>query len=179
MNELDYIIITVLLISVLIGTFRGFIKEMLKLLNVTGASYGALYFRSYISAILSINQSELVPKLICSTLIWICMFIGGNFIVYVLCKLLHIQGLIKIIDKLLGIGYGFARCFAICLIVVYVIERNSLLVNDKMWQQSLLINETKVISVSLEKNMPDTWKSKINEITNINTNSSNSSSSSE
>ncbi len=173
MNELDYIVIIFLLISVLIGFSRGFIKEILKLINVIAAASGALYFKPYLSGILNIIQSEFIKEIIAIGLIWIGIFVFGNFIIYLICKLMNIQGIIKIIDKLLGIIYGLSRCLSICLIIVILMEKSQYLGNENFWQESLCVTEVKKISVLLEKSLPDPWKNKINEFIDIHLNNNN------
>lgn len=173
MNELDYIVIIFLLISVLIGLFRGFIKEILKLINVIAAVSGALYFKSYLTGILNIIQSEFIKEIIAMGVLWIGIFIFGNFVICLIYKLMNIQGIIKIIDKSLGIIYGLSRCLFICLIIVVLMEKSQYLVNENFWQKSLCVTEVKKISVLLEKSLPDPWKNKVNEFIDINLNNNN------
>jgi len=167
MNELDYIVIILLVISALIGLSRGFIKEILKLINLIAAGSGAFYFKKYLTGILNIIQSEFMKEIIAMGILWIGIFILGNFIIYLIYKLINIQGVIKIIDKLLGIIYGLSRCLSICLIIVVLIEKNQYLVNENFWQGSVCVTETKKIWVLLEKSLPDQWKNKINEFINL------------
>lgn len=162
MNQLDYIIIGILLFSIVIGLVRGFIKEILKLITLIGAYFVTFNYSDYLAIIFNMSKLEFIPNIIFHSLIFISIFIIGNFVVYLIYKTIYITGIVKIIDKLLAIGYGFVRCVIICIIVVNVLEKNLDLTIYPIWQQSSFIMHIHTLSVLLEKSLPERWITEIN-----------------
>ncbi len=118
MSIVDIIIIAVLLISTLIGVFRGFIRELLSLLSWLLALYVAWTFAE-------LGASYLVPYLPQAPLrivaaftgIFIIVLILASIVSYILYRLFAIAG-ISGLDRSLGLVFGIARGVVIVAILI-------------------------------------------------------------
>ncbi len=118
MSLVDIAIIVILLISTLIGVFRGFIREVLSLaswlvalyVGWTFASLGADYLEPYIS------QPPL-RVVAAFAAIFIVVLIIASIISYLLYRLFAIAG-ISGVDRSLGTLFGIARGVVVVAILI-------------------------------------------------------------
>ncbi len=125
---LDSVVGIVLLLSVIISFFRGFVREMLTIVNLVGAAAGAYFlakplkpqFDEWLNVPVDDTQkAELVwglipPEIMSSFLSYACPFFGV-FLILTLAGL-YISGTVKALglgpaDKTLGMVFGAIRGF--------------------------------------------------------------------
>ncbi|MBX2867520.1 MAG: CvpA family protein [Acidiferrobacterales bacterium] len=109
MSPVDIAIIVVILVSALIGIFRGFIREILSLASwlvalyvaYTFAAQGAVYLEPYIS------QKEL-RGIASFAAIFVCTLILVSIVSYVIYRLFALAGITGL-DRSLGGLFGLVR----------------------------------------------------------------------
>jgi len=109
MSPVDIAIIVVVLVSALIGIFRGFIREVLSLASwlvalyvaYTFAAQGAVYLEPYIS------QKEL-RGIASFAAIFVCTLIVVSIISYIIYRLFALAGITGL-DRSLGAIFGLVR----------------------------------------------------------------------
>ena len=135
----DIAIIIVIVISLLIGVFRGFIREILSLfswlsalwLAYTYASMGAVYLEPYV------DQPPL-RAVAAFAGIFIAALISFSIISYLIYKLLAIAG-VSGVDKSLGMLFGLLRGIVIVALLILAAAFMDF-TSQPWWQDSLLVN---------------------------------------
>ena len=138
MGIFDIIIASVLVISVLIGVVRGFVKELLSLvawiiafwLSFRFANILSVYFDPYISS----PAAKVLAAFVLIFIITLLLVSIANYFIY---KLFSVTGLTGT-DRSLGFIFGFVR--GVVVVAAFVLFANVLAVRQQpWWQQSLLI----------------------------------------
>ncbi len=153
MNEIDYVIIAIVVISLLIGILRGFIKEILSLLAWGVAIWVGLTFSRRFSVLLE-KIIEFPPARIAVAfviLLLLTLVISG-VINYFADLLLQKTGLTGI-DRLLGLFLGIARG-GIVVALLIMLAGLTPAPEQPLWQQSNLIPYFKDLSFWLRKQIP-------------------------
>ncbi len=139
MNIVDIAIVTIVLISLIIGLSRGFIREVLSLFSwiaalwmaYTYATAGAVYLEPYIDQ-LSLRTVATFAGIFVVALILISMF---SHLIY---KMLSITG-ISDVDRSLGILFGLIRGIIVVATLILVAIFMDLM-SQPWWQGSLLVD---------------------------------------
>jgi membrane protein required for colicin V production len=131
---LDSIVVVVLLLSIVIAFFRGFIKEMLTIVNL-GAAAAAAYlfgpmllpsFRGWLGIEEGAEKKAadifgvIPPEVMAHFLSYLCVFFGV-FVILTLAGI-AISGSVKAlglgpIDRMLGMAFGAARGFLLVFLI--------------------------------------------------------------
>lgn len=139
MSPVDIAIVVILLVSALIGLFRGFIREMLSLASWVIAFYiawtfaplGATYLEPYIS------QPPL--RVVASFVgIFIVVLIVVSIIAYLVYKLFALAG-IKGVDRSLGFLFGVARGVVLIAVLILTAVYTDFAAQP-WWQSSALVS---------------------------------------
>lgn len=138
MNWADYVILGVLTISVFIGVFRGFIKEVLALAIWVVALWVAWQFAGDAAVWLE-PHVELPSARVAIAFVGLLLLVLalGGLMNWLLSLLVESTGLSGT-DRLLGLFFGAARGVVLLCGVVLVAGLTPL-PQDPWWQQSLLI----------------------------------------
>ena len=138
MSFVDIAIVVILLVSVLIGLFRGFIREILSLISWIVAVWVAFVFAPEGAAYLEPYVSQ-PPLRVAGAFagIFVVVLIAASIISYLLYRLLTIAG-IGGIDRSLGLLFGFVRG----IIVIAILILASIFMDfttQPWWKTSILV----------------------------------------
>ena len=138
MNWADYAILAVLLLSVLMGLWRGFIGEVLALLCWILAFWVAWMFGPALAEHFSASISTpSVRVLLGYALCFITVLIAGAIVAFLMRKLVEGSGLSGS-DRLLGMVFGLVRGFALVTLVVLLMGFTPFR-RDPWWNESRLM----------------------------------------
>ena len=154
MSIVDIAIIAIVIISMLIGIFRGFIREILSLFSWLGALWlaytyatsGGTYLEPYI------DQPPL-RVVVAFAGIFICALIAFSIVSYLLYRLLAIAG-ISGVDRSLGMLFGLLRG----IIVVSLLILASVFMDftsQPWWQDALLVDYFTPVTEFIRSLLPD------------------------
>ncbi len=138
MSLVDIAILVIVTASLLMGLFRGFIREILSLFSwlvsiwiaYQYAGWGAVYLEPYLDqAILRFVAAFAILFIACLVLLSI-----GSYLVYRLLAITGITG----IDRSLGTLFGFARGIVIIALLI-LCARFMDFTSQSWWQESMLI----------------------------------------
>jgi len=162
---IDIGIAVILLISVAIAMFRGFVKEAVSLaawiaaiwLAVTFSHQVALFLPASIDeATFNLSQSEIeVSKLrvgIAFVLIIIGTLIAGSLLNYILSHLTKNRAL-KGIDRILGIFFGFFRGTAIVVLLILAASYTNFPLSET-WKSSQVLPPFEMVAKKAIELMP-------------------------
>ena len=153
MNWADYFIVIVIALSMLVGLWRGLLREVISL-----ATWIAAFAIAYLFS--EDGAAHLVPYIDIPSLRIAAAF-GGLFLATLL-----IGGLIGILasylvdytgltgtDRILGMGFGFVRGAAVIVLLVLAAGLTPL-PRDPWWQQALLLHHFQQGAVWLQGLLP-------------------------
>lgn len=162
---IDIGIIVILLISIGVAMFRGFVKEAISLagwvigiwLAITYSSQVAMFLPSSIDeATINLSTNEVpVSKLrvgIAFSLIIIGALMAGALLNYILSHLTKTQAL-RGIDRLLGIFFGFIRGSVIVILLILAASYTSFPQSD-IWKSAQLLPPFELIARQAIELMP-------------------------
>lgn len=158
MNEADYVIIGICLVSIVVSLFRGFIKEVFSLLVWIVAVYAALQASGPIAVRLEgFIEVPSVRVITAFVGVFVLVLVVGGLITYLLGKLVATTGLSGS-DRLFGAVFGALRGVAIVVAAV-IVAAFTPFVEDPWWQQSLLLPEFEKLGRWLVGQFPESIQS--------------------
>jgi len=121
MPTLDWIFAAVLLLSMVLGAWRGLVYEVLSLVNWVVAFVLAQWLALQVSNYLPMSgASELMRYAAGFVLVFVAAVMVGGLIVALIKKLTEAVGL-RPIDRALGVAFGLARGVLLLLIATLVV----------------------------------------------------------
>lgn len=140
MTGADIAILSVVVISALIGLFRGFVKEVFSLLNWVAALILVYLFRDQVGALLPLGQSvsPLIRAVAGGAIIFVCTLVVGGLLSALINKLVKATGLSGT-DRTLGVVFGLLRGSIIILALLIILPSVSPVAEQPWWQTSQLI----------------------------------------
>lgn len=142
MNGADYLILAVLAFSMLLGMYRGFVREAIALLAWLCGLWLAWRYSSLVEPLLGGMLSEPpVRTWAARTLIVIAVVITGWLVAGLLSYLLRHSGLSIAVDRLLGLFFGVLRG-AVVIAAFVLLAQFAQLEQTKWWKRSVLMPYT-------------------------------------
>lgn len=138
MNLADGVVLAIVGVSCFFSLWRGFAAEAISLLSWVAAFIIAKLFSVPFTVLLEPYLET--PSLrigVSFVVLFILTLVIGALIARIMSMLIDVTGL-SATDRLLGLGFGFARGVLICVVLVFLL-RMTPVVQDPWWQQSELI----------------------------------------
>jgi len=145
MPIIDILIAVALLVSIVVGFFRGFVKEAISISVLLFATWAALNFGPEVGTV-SRNwfSSEELQKWAGRILVFVVILAVGGLLGWGVSKLVRMSALSGV-DRLLGSGFGAAR--GVVLMAILVIGGQFAgFDNDEWWLQSRAIPHFEVVA---------------------------------
>lgn len=155
MSFIDVGIIVLVLLSSIIGIFRGFVREVLSLVAWAAAFYIALKFHGKLSIHLDMISPETLRDGVAFLAVFFLVLIAFSLFNYVIAKLVDGTGLSGT-DRTLGVVFGVARGGAIVLTLV-VLAGLTPLPESKVWSSSFLIPHFQQAGQVLKGYLPENF----------------------
>lgn len=136
MALLDWVVVALLVLSVLIGAWRGLLFEVLSLVGWVAAFFMAQWFSPAVATWLPVGAPDAVWRY---AVAFVLIFIGVAFAVGLVAslvrKLITVVGL-RPVDRTLGAVFGLARG-ALALLVAAVVVHLFALADSAWWRESV------------------------------------------
>lgn len=158
----DIAILSVILLSTLISLIRGFVKESISLATWMIAGFIAVYYHQQLAELImpyfvDMSISFINPSLLSMAAAFAILFIStliiGAIVNFMVSQLVTKTGLSGT-DKLLGMVFGAARGVLIISIIVFALLAYTTFPSQPWWQDSVLVDYFKEVSVMLKDFMP-------------------------
>lgn len=150
---IDYSIIGLIVISLIIGLFRGFVKEAFSLLTWVVAIFIGLTFSrefsSYLDALISYPSARMAVAFV---VLFIATLIVGGIIGFLLGELVKKTGLTGS-DRFAGMIFGIGRGMLVVALLVMLAGLTPL-PEDPWWRESKLIPPFQRLAVWMRDNFP-------------------------
>lgn len=156
MNWADYTILTVTLISILIGLFRGFTREVLGIVGWVLAFWAAFALADTASIWLEprIDTPSVRKAVAFGGVFLICLLLSSvaTFLAAGAVRESALSGL----DRTLGAGFGFLRGLFLVAALLLVASTTSAR-QDPWWRESALVPHLEWLSEALRAVTPERW----------------------
>jgi len=157
---IDFAIIAIVLISVIIGLFRGFVKEALSITVWILSVFVSLKFYGEISGYFTgVTDNSTIRSGISISIIFIACLIIGSIISHLVSLLVKSTGLGGT-DKLLGVIFGFLRGGLIAAAIMLIVSYTEFSKNP-MWADSFLTKQMQPVVNWLDSFIPEKVKQKV------------------
>lgn len=141
---IDAIIIGIIVFSLLVSLWRGFIREVLSLVSWVVAFFIASKFYPYLSALLVnvdlpyIQKSEFLRNGVAAAILFIAVLIVGGIVNTLLSQLADKTGLTGT-DRVLGAAFGALRGIFIVAAILFFTNRFTNLGQNELFKASQLL----------------------------------------
>jgi len=153
MTWFDYAVIAVLAVSVLIGIWRGFVREVFALGGWVAACVAATLFAGAAGALLPASSATpFVRSVAAGVVIFVVVLIACSIAGMLLAKVFRVAGL-GLADRILGGVFGFARGALISLISVLAAGLTAL-PREPFWREAALSGPLETAVVALKPYLP-------------------------
>lgn len=154
MHLVDGIVLIVILLSVLIGIFRGFVKEIIALISWILALWIAINFCEQASEFIpaSVETSWIRLSIAFGVLFVLTLIVGGifNFVVNQLVSKTGLSGT----DRILGFIFGAFRGAVIVTVVAMVASSFTDMEEESWWKTSVSMPYFETMSDQLKTYLP-------------------------
>jgi membrane protein required for colicin V production len=131
MSELDWIFLAVVLGSLALGAWRGFVHEVMSVLNWLLAFVLAQWLGAEVGQRLPMGGvSEVLRFAVGFVLVFVVVALVGGWLVWLLTKAVKKSGLQRV-DRVLGAGFGVLRGVILLLAVAVVVAMTPM--KENMW----------------------------------------------
>ncbi len=138
MNPLDWVLLAVIGISMLLGVWRGFMREVLSLAGWIGGIWLAYLFAADLSVLVPFaSEWPLARTAIVAVLIVVVCVFAAALIGWLLRELMKAVRL-SAADRALGGLFGLARGALIIGLVVFLV-RDTAIYREPVWRESLML----------------------------------------
>jgi len=139
MNGADYVILAVLAVSMLLGMYRGFVRESIALLAWLGGLWLAWRYAPLVEPLLGgMLEDPPVSTWAARTIIVVVVVICGWLVAGALGYLLRHSEISVAVDRLLGMVFGLLRG-AVVIAALVMLAQFAQLNHTKWWTRSLLL----------------------------------------
>lgn len=135
MPVLDWIFVAVLVISLMVGAWRGLVYELLSLVNWIAAFVLAQWLAPDVAHYLPLsNATEVVRYGAGFVVVFVVALFAGGLLAFGVRKLVEAVGL-RPVDRVLGAAFGLARG-TVVLLALAVVAGMTPVVKSPWWQES-------------------------------------------
>ena len=160
MTLIDWCLLGMVLLSAIVGIFRGAVREVLGLLGLFLSLWIAWQFGELLAPhLLVISSLPSVRTMAASVILFVGCLLIFTLIAIVIGKIVRRAGM-GLLDRLLGAGFGVLRGVLIAAVLVMLAAMTPLK-NDPWWHQSLFIPHLQWLAGELVKMAPAGWRKKL------------------
>ena len=152
----DALIAGILLVSLLIGLFRGFVKEVFSLASWIVAVWVAIRLGPMVAEQFLASIDSPTARLGAAYAgVFICVLIAGAVISHLLTLLVnrtHLQGT----DRSLGLLFGLLRG-AVIVTALVLLARQTPMPQEPWWQRSVMLSQFEILADWVAEQLPPGW----------------------
>ena len=120
MNWLDFVLLAIIVLTAVIGIFRGFVKQVIGLVAVVaGLILASLYYRQTAGIFETFIKNSLLSDFLGFLLIFVLVLIAGAILGHLITKAM--KGPLAFANRLFGAIFGFVKAVLICGILVFAL----------------------------------------------------------
>ncbi|MCS5711736.1 CvpA family protein [Candidatus Berkiella aquae] len=151
----DIIISGLILVSILIGIVRGFIKELISLITWIVAIVLASMFTNQLAEHMTFTKTPSIRLLCAFLLIFVGVVFVGAIFNYFIGTLVR-KTPFSVADRVLGSIFGLFRG-VVLLVILVLLGGLTFLPKESWWQTSYFIPRVQVLSLWLKEQLPEEY----------------------
>ena len=156
MTGLDWILLATLLLSLLVGVWRGLVFEVLSVLGWVAAFFLAQWFAPWLASRLPADSwSEALRHAVAFVLVFVAAVFAAGLLASLLRKLTSVVGL-RPVDRLLGAAFGLVRGLLLLLALTVVVEMTPLKASQ-WWRESQGAPLLSTVLAGLKPALPESF----------------------
>lgn len=149
----DYLIVGIVLVSAVIGLFRGFFREVISLIAWILAFFVALYFTEPASHFLENSiATPSLRKAVTGAGLFVLVLLVGALVNFAVGRLVSVSGLAGT-DRAVGGIFGLVRGGAL-VIILMLIAALTPMPKDPWWRESKLIPHIEPYAIMVKNLLP-------------------------
>ncbi len=120
MNWLDILLVTIMVLTAIVGIFKGFVKQIIGLVAVlAGLVLASFYYERTAGIFETFIHNRLLSNFLGFLLLFVLVLIAGAVIGHLLTKAM--KGPLAFANRLFGALFGFVKAVLICGIIVFAL----------------------------------------------------------
>jgi membrane protein required for colicin V production len=120
MNWLDYVLLSIMVVTAIVGIFKGFVKQVIGLVAVVaGLILACVYYERTALVFQTLVKNQLVSNFLGFLLIFVVVLVAGGILGHLLTKAMI--GPLALFNRLLGAFFGFVKAVLICGILLFAL----------------------------------------------------------
>ena len=120
MNWLDIILLVILILTAIIGIFKGLVKEVIVLVAViAGLVLASLYYEGTAGVFDTFVKNKLLSNFLGFLLIFVAVLVVGGILGHLITKAM--KGPLALVNRLFGAIFGAVKGVLICGILVFAL----------------------------------------------------------
>ena len=159
MSYLDYLLIFIISLSLLVGFYRGFTRELLSLIGWVLAFYFANLFSGDLLKYVPFEFGERINFIIIYMVIFVIILLLAGFAATLLNNLIKNIGL-GFLNIIMGSIFGFMRGVLITFIIIFLLEKTSFISQVTLAESKTIPVIKEVIKKTLSY-LPYEWSNKV------------------
>ena len=159
MSYLDYCFIFIISLSLLVGFYRGFTRELLSLIGWVLAFYFANLFSGDLLKYVPFEFGERINFIIIYMVIFVIILLLAAFVASLLNSLIKNVGL-GFLNIIMGSIFGFMRGILITFIIIFFIEKTTF-ISDVRLADSISVPVIKSLINNTLSYLPHEWSNKV------------------
>ena len=159
MSYLDYFFISIIFISLLVGCYRGFTRELFSLIGWIFAFYFANLFTGDLLKYVSFEFGEHINFIIIYATIFVIILLLASILAAIFNKLIKNIGL-GFLNVIIGSIFGFMRGILISFIIIFLVEK-TLFISEEKLAESITIPIIKLVIKKTLSYLPYEWSNKV------------------
>jgi membrane protein required for colicin V production len=120
MNWLDFVLLAIILVTAVVGIFKGFVRQVIGLVAVVaGLILACLYYEQTAGIFMTFVKNDLVSNFLGFLLIFVVVLIAGAILGHLFTKAM--KGPLAFANRLFGAIFGVVKAVLICGILVFAL----------------------------------------------------------
>jgi len=160
MTLVDWCLLAAVVLSIVIGIFRGFTREIMGLATWVAAIVAALILAPHAAGWLESRIAA--PSVRIATAYAMVFFVGllaGSIITSIVSAIVR-KSPLSPVDRTVGAGFGLLRGVLVAVIFVWLVGLTPAR-QDPWWGQSVFIGKLEWLAQGLREMMPGDWKARL------------------
>jgi membrane protein required for colicin V production len=120
MNWLDYVLLSIIVITAIVGIFKGFVRQVIGLVAViAGLVLSVIYYQQTAGIFMRLVKNQLVSNFLGFLLIFVIVLVAGAILGHLFTKAM--VGPLAFANRLFGAVFGVIKAVLICGIIVFAL----------------------------------------------------------
>lgn len=120
MNWLDFVLLAIIVMTMIVGIFKGFVRQVIGLVAVVaGLVLAVVYYEQTAGVFMAFVKNRLVSNFLGFLLIFVVVLVAGAILGHLVTKAM--VGPLAVINRLFGAVFGLIKAVLICGILVFAL----------------------------------------------------------